>query len=145
MTRAIQNLLREHSGASAVEFALVAPIFLLMLFGMIEFARMFWTTHALHETAIATARCMGIPQIECEDGGVYSPESAISFAISKAGGWLILLDAENIVLDRNATCQGVEGLSKAVIEYRFATVAPGFLTSLAGGTRLRAEACYTNY
>ncbi|URK86425.1 hypothetical protein LP421_04920 (plasmid) [Rhizobium sp. RCAM05350] len=57
---------------------------------MIEFARLFWTTHALHETAIATARCMGIPQLECEAGGAYSAESAVTFARSKAAGWLIV-------------------------------------------------------
>jgi len=145
MIRSIRNLLREYSGASAVEFALVAPVFLLMLFGMIEFARLFWTTHTLHETAIATARCMGIPQLECEDGGVYSSDSAVAFAKSKAAGWLILLDAADIVLDRSATCHDVAGLSKVRIEYRFTTVVPSFLTSLAGGTQLNVEACYSNY
>lgn len=145
MTRSIRNLFRTCSGASAVEFALVAPVFLLMLFGMIEFARLFWTTHALHETALATARCMGIPQLECEDGGAYSAENAIAFARSKAAGWLIELDLSAIVLDRNSSCHGVGGLSRVSIDYRFTTVVPNFLTSLAGGTQLKAEACYTNY
>lgn len=140
-----RNLFRERSGASAVEFALVAPVFLLMLFGMIEFARLFWTTHALHDTAIATARCMGIPQLECAVEGVYSADSTTAFAKSKAAGWLIPLDTGGIVLDRNATCYEVEGLSKVTIAYRFTTVVPSFLTSLAGGTQLQAEACYTNY
>ncbi|UXT20447.1 pilus assembly protein [Agrobacterium tumefaciens] len=139
------HLTHERSGATAVEFALVAPVFLLMLFGMIEFARLFWTTHALHETAIATARCMGIPQLECEDGGAYSANTAIVFAKNKAAGWLIQLDTAGIVLDRNSSCHGVKGLSRVRIEYRFATVAPNLLTSLAGGTQLKAEACYTNY
>lgn len=145
MRNSIRNLFRERSGASAVEFALVAPIFLLMLFGMIEFARLFWTTHALHETAIATARCMGIPQLECEAGGVYSSENAVAFATSKAAGWLIKIDPTAVVLDRNSNCNGLEGLSKARIDYRFNTVVPNLLTSLAGGTQLNAEACYTNY
>jgi hypothetical protein len=145
MTRSIRNLFRACSGASAVEFALVAPVFLLMLFGMIEFARLFWTTHALHETALATARCMGIPQLECEDGGAYSSKNAIAFARSKAAGWLIQLDLSAIVLDRNSSCHGLEGLSRVSIDYRFTTVVPNFLTSLAGGTQLKAEACYTNY
>ncbi|QAB00913.1 MULTISPECIES: TadE/TadG family type IV pilus assembly protein [Agrobacterium tumefaciens complex] len=139
------NLTRERSGTAAIEFALVLPVFLLLLFGMIEFARLFWTTHALHETAIATARCMGIPQTECEDGGVYSSDNAIAFAKNKAAGWLIQLDSVAIALDRNSSCHGLEGLSRVEIEYRFTTVMPSFLTSLAGGTQLKAEACYTNY
>lgn len=145
MKHSIRNLFRERSGASAVEFALVAPIFLLMLFGMIEFARLFWTTHALHETAIATARCMGIPQLECEAGGAYNSESAIAFARSKAAGWLIQIAPTEIFLDRNSSCNGLQGLSMVRIDYRFTTVVPSFLTSLAGGTQLKADACYTNY
>ena len=145
MRYSIRRFIRERSGASAVEFALVAPVFLLLLFGMIEFARLFWATHALHETAIATARCMGIPQIQCEDGGAYSSENAIAFAKSKAAGWLIQLDPTAITLDRSASCNGLEGLSKARVEYQFTTVVPNLLTSLAGGTQLKAEACYTNY
>lgn len=43
------------AGASLVEFALVAPAFLLLLFGIVEFALMFWTTltmqHAVREGA----------------------------------------------------------------------------------------------
>jgi len=145
MRCSIKNLMRELSGASAVEFALVAPVFLLMLFGMVECARLFWTTHALHETAIATARCMGIPQLECEDGGAYSSVNAVAFARSKAAGWLIDLDSTALVLDRNSSCYGLEGLSRVRIEYRFTTVMPSLLTSLAGSTQLKAEACYTNY
>ncbi|EHH03597.1 hypothetical protein ATCR1_20940 [Agrobacterium tumefaciens CCNWGS0286] len=145
MIRPIRNLLCEHSGASAVEFALVAPVFLLMLFGMIEFARLFWTTHALHETAIATARCMGIPQLECEDGGAYSSKKALAFARSKAAGWFIELEPATVAFDRDSTCYGLKGLSKVKIDYRFTTVVPTFLTSLAGASQLEAEACYTNY
>lgn len=145
MKCSIQNLMRERAGASAVEFALVVPVFLLMSFGMIEFSRLFWITHALHETAIATARCMGIPQRECEDGGVYSSANAISFAKTKAAGWLVQLDTAAIELDRNSSCNGLDGLSKARIEYRFRTIVPSLLTSLAGETRLKAEACYTNF
>lgn len=145
MKHLIPRFILERSGASAVEFALVAPVFLLLLFGMIECARLFWTTHALHETAIATARCMGIPQLECEDGGAYSSENAIAFAKSKAAGWLLQIDPTAITLDRNSSCNGLSGLSEARIEYQFTTVVPNLLTSLAGGTRLKAEACYTNF
>lgn len=145
MKHPIRKFVRDPTGASAVEFALVAPVFLLLLFGMIEFARLFWATHALHETAIATARCMGIPQIQCEDGGTYSSENAIAFAKSKAAGWLIQLDPTAITLDRNASCNGLPSLSKARIEYQFTTVVPNLLMSLVGGTQLGAEACYTNY
>jgi hypothetical protein len=43
-----------------------------------------------------------------------------------------------------AGLRGVGGLSKARIEYRFKTVLPSLLTSLAGGTELPSEACYAD-
>ncbi|MBB4569362.1 TadE/TadG family type IV pilus assembly protein [Rhizobium leucaenae] len=145
MIRDLRRLWLARAGASAVEFALVAPLFFLMLFGIVEFGRMFWTSHALHETAIATARCMGIPQLECEDGGVYNASMAIAFAQTKASGWLINLDASSITLDKDASCYGLEGFSQVKIAYQFATVLPNLLSSMVGGTDLTAQACYTNH
>lgn len=141
----LQKLRRSRSGASAVEFALVMPAFLLMLFGIVEFGRLFWTSHALHETAIATARCMGIPQLECEDGGAYSTSKVITFAETKAAGWFVNLDPASIALDHNASCYGLAGFSQVNLTYQFTTALPGLLTSLAGGTDLVAQACYTNH
>ncbi|MGI8397548.1 TadE/TadG family type IV pilus assembly protein [Agrobacterium deltaense] len=145
MKSAIQKLWKSRSGASAVEFALVMPLFLLMLFGMIEFGRLFWTSHALHDTAIATARCMGISQMECEDGDVYSASKATAFAKATATGWFLALDTASITLDHDASCHGLAGFSQVKIAHEFKTVVPGLLTSLAGGTKLQAEACYTNH
>lgn len=46
---------RGTAGATLVEFALVAPAFLLLLFGIVEFGLLFWTTltmqHAVREGA----------------------------------------------------------------------------------------------
>ncbi|MEF0943880.1 TadE/TadG family type IV pilus assembly protein [Rhizobium sp. BR 362] len=145
MKRAIRKIWQSHSGASAVEFALVAPVFFLMLFGMIELGRLLWTSHALHDTAIATARCMGIPQTECEDGGAYSASKAAAFARSTAVGWFVGLDAASVTLDHDASCHGLDGFSQVKITYQFITVVPDLLMSLSGGTNLTADACYTNH
>ena len=45
---------RAQSGALAVEFALIAPFFLGLLFGILEVALTFWSTQVL-ETAVANA------------------------------------------------------------------------------------------
>lgn len=145
MIYSIHKMRRSQAGASAVEFALVMPVFLLMVFGTIELGRLFWSSHALQETAIATARCIGIPQLECEEAGVYSQSKAIAFAENKSAGWLVNLDSSSISIDHNATCYGVDGFSQVKIHYQFTTVVPKLLTSLAGGTDLFAEACFTNH
>ena len=45
--RGILSWLRNSRGASAVEFAIVAPIFLIMMFGIVEFGRAFWIKSTL--------------------------------------------------------------------------------------------------
>ena len=45
------TLARAQQGAILVEFALVAPLFLGMLFGIVEFGRASWTLLALQQTA----------------------------------------------------------------------------------------------
>lgn len=87
---------------------------------------------------------MGIPQLECEDEGVYSAFKAIVFAEDKGAGWLVNLDPTSIALNNDANCYGLEGFSQVKLTYRFATALPDLLTSLAGGTALMAQACYTN-
>jgi Flp pilus assembly protein TadG len=52
--RCITALRRHQGGATAVEFALVAPPFFGLLFAILETALMFWTTQVL-ETAVANA------------------------------------------------------------------------------------------
>ena len=60
---------RAQDGAIAVEFAILAPVFLALVFGTIEFGRLMWTYQALQETAIAGARCMALPQTACASAG----------------------------------------------------------------------------
>ncbi|MEF0941376.1 pilus assembly protein [Rhizobium sp. BR 362] len=76
---------------------------------------------------------------------VYNASMAIAFAQTKASGWLINLDASSITLNKDASCYGLEGFSQVKIAYQFATVLPNLLSSMAGGTDLTAQACYTNH
>jgi Flp pilus assembly protein TadG len=41
--RALRALLRRDEGSAAVEFAIVLPVLLLVLFGIVDFGRAFWT------------------------------------------------------------------------------------------------------
>lgn len=47
---------RNERGATLVEFAIVASIFLTALFGVLEFGRLFWTHNALKDAARRGAR-----------------------------------------------------------------------------------------
>lgn len=55
--RFLRRLMRDASGAEAVEFALTSiPLFLFML-GVVDFSRLYWTQSELQYAAEATARC----------------------------------------------------------------------------------------
>jgi Flp pilus assembly protein TadG len=68
-------------GATAVEFAILLPVFLLVLIAPMEFGRLLWTQAALHVAVEAAARCASVDTVQC------STSSAVqSFAASSGGG-----------------------------------------------------------
>ena len=58
-------MLAARHGTTAVEFALLAPALLLILFGAIEFGRLMWTQAALHFAVEEAARCASITPSVC--------------------------------------------------------------------------------
>jgi Flp pilus assembly protein TadG len=136
-------------GTAAIEFALVAPIFLGLVFGTIEFGRLLWTKQVLQQTAIAGARCMAIAQGQiqnssCASSGSYSSTSTTAYIQSVASGWGLSVPTSNITLNNAATCGGESGFSEVQITSTFNTPVPQLVQLAAGGTTLTASACYPN-
>ncbi len=61
----MRGLFRATQGATAIEFALVAPVLFLTLFGAIEFGRLMWTQSALHYAVEQAARCASVNTTTC--------------------------------------------------------------------------------
>jgi Flp pilus assembly protein TadG len=61
----IIRMLRDSRGVSAVEFAMTAPVFFLLLFGMIDGGLLVWTQIGLQQGAEAAARCASINSTLC--------------------------------------------------------------------------------
>jgi Flp pilus assembly protein TadG len=59
------DLAASKRGASAVEFGIIAPAFLVLLIGTIEGGRMLWTLNALHYSVQEAARCASINTTTC--------------------------------------------------------------------------------
>ncbi|WP_395396618.1 TadE/TadG family type IV pilus assembly protein [Novosphingobium sp. BL-8A] len=55
-----RSLCGDRRGATLIEFAIVAPVFILMLIGLIETGRFLWSQHVLKDVAFATVRCMSV-------------------------------------------------------------------------------------
>ncbi|MFQ3596610.1 MAG: TadE/TadG family type IV pilus assembly protein [Sphingomonadaceae bacterium] len=56
----------DEGGATAIEFALVAPLLLALLFGGMEIGRYLWFAAALDHAVVGAARCAGLAQATCE-------------------------------------------------------------------------------
>jgi Flp pilus assembly protein TadG len=136
-------------GATAVEFALVLPMFLMLVFGSIEFGRLLWTRQALQEAAIAGARCMAIAQgstqhSSCASSGSYSAATTKSYIQSVASGWGLTVPTSGIALYPTGSSTGCTGLSQVTLTSTFTSVVPKLVRLAAGGTTLTATACYPN-
>jgi Flp pilus assembly protein TadG len=62
---AARKLSRARGGATAVEFAIVAPVLLMLLLGIMEGGRALWTQNALSFAVEQAARCASIDQNNC--------------------------------------------------------------------------------
>jgi len=140
----LRTLLRAAPGSTAVEFALVLAPLLGLTFGIIEYARFFWTQEALEQTAIATARCMGIPQSNCATSGAYSTSKTQTFITNTSNTWGISVPTGNMTLNNSASCAGTSGFSQVTLTSTFVTAVPGILPLPSGGNTLTATACFPN-
>jgi Flp pilus assembly protein TadG len=143
-TKSLKPFIRDRSGASAVEFALLSLPLLLVLFGTVEFGRIYWTQHVLQDTATAGARCVGVLQSGCSQNGTYNAANTFTFISGMAASDGITLTGTDINVNNNTTCSGLSGFTTVRISYTFATVLPSFLTALANGPQLSATACFPN-
>ncbi len=144
---ALRRITAAEGGATAVEFALVAPMFLMLVFGAIEFGRVLWTEQALQEAAIAGARCMAIaqgtkPNGSCTASGSYSYTT--TYVQNVASGWGLTLPNAGISLNNSASCGGTGGFSKVTLTKTFTSAVPLLVHLSAGGITLTASGCYPN-
>lgn len=77
---AVRSLCGDRRGSSAVEFAMILPAFVILLFGIMEFGRLLWTQNALHYAVEEAARCYTVATATCSDA-----THAKSFAASRSG------------------------------------------------------------
>ncbi len=77
------RICQDQQGASAVEFALIAPVFFLFIFGIIAFGIMFWTQVGLQHGAEMAARCASINNTLCPNN---NPSAITNYAMQQALG-----------------------------------------------------------
>lgn len=91
-----RRLLRAESGNPLVEFALVAPIYIALLLGLVEFGRAFWIRNTLQFAAeetgryamasLVTAPAQLTAKLQSQLSGLNAAQVNVQFATDSVGG-----------------------------------------------------------
>ena len=138
-----QRWVRDAGGGVAVEFSAVILTLFTLLFGVTEFGWYMWTATALQQTAIQSARCMGVLSTSCASGAAYSSSSTLGFVQQVASTYGVTVPSAGVTLSRSAICGGATGFSSVTINYTFTTVVPNLITGLAS-VPMTEQACFPN-
>src|SRR5260370_14283034 len=66
----MQRLIRDTQGATLVEFAVTLPVFMLVLFGVIQVGLMLWVQAGLQHGVETAARCASLSDIAISQSGL---------------------------------------------------------------------------
>lgn len=64
------------SGSMALEYGLLLPAFLLLMFGTMDVGRLIWTYTTLHRAVEASARCAAVNPVACGTPGEVAARAA---------------------------------------------------------------------
>jgi hypothetical protein len=127
MTR--KTFFNDQRGASAVEFALTMPVFLLMLLGVWQICFGMWAQFALQHGAEMAARCMNVNPTVC---GTTTITSTQSYAAAQSYG---LNPSPSVFGVTTQTCG-----NQVTADY---PVSPVVANLSMFAFKLHAQACYT--
>lgn len=124
----LTRLRRCTRGSALVEFAILAPVFFMMLFGLIEWGRAYWTMQTLEEVAFNTARCMAV-EADCA-----TEQARRDFAVNRAADYSIAIQPGNVTASSGVTCRSQSGSHEVSITAGFSSplssfgIVPGTMT-----------------
>lgn len=131
----MRRLLRDRSGVTAVEFALVAPAFMMFMFLIIDGARAVWTYQTLQEVATSSARCAALGSTGCRTSAEVK-----SYAVARAAATGVKLSAAAVTLTPATTCLSVAGMTKVAIASSYQGATTKLLPSSV--SVLNTESCF---
>jgi Flp pilus assembly protein TadG len=125
-TRKKARLLADRRGNAAVEFALVLPLFISCIVGVMEVGRLLWTQNTLQRSVEVAARCASVNATSCG-----TTAQVQSFAVSEAVGLKLTTSAFTVA---TAAC-GSQVTGNAQFQYLTSFLPMPALT-------LSAQACF---
>jgi Flp pilus assembly protein TadG len=116
----IRNTLGNEKGQNLVEFALVVPMLLLLVFGIAEFGRAWMTQNILTGAAREAVRVLAVPP------GIITPGDRADNVLNSAG-----ITTANVSVDDPGVAFGPVSVT---IDYDFPVVVVGFIPGLDNTT-----------
>lgn len=118
-TRRVRAALKSEKGQSLVEFALVVPMLLVLVFGIAEFGRAWMTRNILTGAAREAVRVLAVP---APAGGVSAASTRATAVLASAG-----ISTDNVLVVDAAAPFGPVSVT---IGYDFPLVVVGFIPGL---------------
>jgi Flp pilus assembly protein TadG len=96
----IRHIARDAEGTTAVEFALTAPLFIILVFSIGQFGLFLWTRLGLQHAVDLSARCASLLHTTCPDAA-----SIQAYAVDQAYG--LTIDPSVFSVTKDACGQNV--------------------------------------
>jgi len=132
----LRRIVRRDDGTVAVEFAMVFPLFIMMVFGIVEFGRYLWADNTLRHAVQEGARCAAL---HCCEAASATCDNPLQFAAQRAAG--LSVTESDFLLDSQACGMRMRaGATGTGVEFSFFA---GEILGVAGlDFQLHAEACF---
>ena len=133
-----RSLLQECKGVAALEFALIGPVFLLLLLFAMQASFVLWTKSAIEAVASQTARCTALGAPACTN-----PTNPRAFATSLMDTWGVagFVPSFTIFVESSVTCDNAAGRFSMVTISGAASSFAYFVPPLSTVV-LTSKACY---
>ncbi len=124
-------------GAATVEFAIIFPILLLLVLGLIEVGRAIWTQTTLDYAVQAAARCAAVSPNLCRDVPSYAARKAFGLNFNDPAS-VFVVSSGSCSVDANGIPTGAQVTASLPFDW----LVPAFFPNPPFPERLRARACF---
>jgi Flp pilus assembly protein TadG len=138
--RPFRELLHARRAAAALEFAIVAGVFMMTSLAAIELGFLWWTKDALQATAALTARCAALNACTCSSGSC----TPAQFAVERASAWILsgIITADSVPVS-SGSCNGASSSSSyTAVTITSSFWAEGILPPPFQSTTISVSACF---